>query len=141
MKANFPCQTETFISPFQVVVVHRGMHPQQQLQALMLQRHAQLRAEAEEVGDAHRELRRWEEEMAQRDEAIRQRHRERLVREQDQQTQQRGQQQGEAGQAEALRAQGNEHYRRGRFEQAVDCYTRCLVLDRCGAFRSIQTYP
>lgn len=103
------------------------MHPgHQQLQALMLQRHAQLRAEAEEVGDAHRELRRWEEEMAWRDEAIRERRRERLAREQEQQAQQ----QGEAGQAEALRAQGNQHYKRGHFEQAVDCYTRCLALGR-----------
>lgn len=107
------------------------MHPAQ-VQQLMKQRHAQLRAQAEEVGDAHRELRRWEEEMARRDEALRQRRRERLRREQQEKEERQQQQEGAAAatEAEALRAEGNGHFQHGAFEAAVDCYSRCLAIDR-----------
>ncbi len=101
------------------------MHPGQ-LQALMMQRHAQLRAHAEEVGDAHRELRRWEEEMGRRDEALRQRRRERV---RAQRQEEAAKQEGASAEDEALRAEGNDHYRRGAFEDAIVCYDKCLALD------------
>ena len=47
-----------------------------QLQALLHRRHGQLRANAEAVADFQCELRRWEEDMARKDEALRQRRRE-----------------------------------------------------------------
>ena len=40
-----------------------------------------------------------------------------------------GQGQGQASPGEAIRGQGNAHYGRGQFEQAIACYTRCLALD------------
>lgn len=102
-----------------------------QLQQLMMQRHAQLRAQAEELGDAHRELQRWEEETTRRDEALRQRRRERLKREQGERKQEQQEGPPEAAEAEALRAEGNGLYQRGAFEAAADCYSRCLAIDRC----------
>lgn len=107
-----------------------------QLQALMMQQHARMRAQAEELGDAHRELQRWEEEMAQRDEAIRRQRRERLKQPQPQQPQQEGA--AEVGQVEALRVQGNELYERGAFEGAVHCYTQYLALDRWTAMHEYR---
>lgn len=86
------------------------------LRMLAQRAQGQMQANVQAMQQCTRELFAWEEVMAAKDEALQQR---KLRRER-----------GEEDEAD-VREQGNAHYRDGNFQEALECYTRSLALNRC----------